>query len=680
MIRDLTRVIAGRLFLGAKFTSSHATFKYPTVVLDHSMHVSSNLKGQVLTVSFEDFDVYASTTPSWTDLPMLLITSVGSDEGHFNYLLADSIDCQDVSATCMLNVTSSDFDDVTDEMLIQWGHYQELEKKAMAPWDSSQFDHHKDAQYGYYSFADGATSDLAMFAPGLTDYDPAHYVDDNVDANGLFDKDGNIKFHPELQVHDSDFFEEHAPGVRTHNQKRFLRRLGALAKQAASAIGKKAEQIGNKIKDTIKKEVVDKLIDVGMGIVNALLGAPIPLNNKFTQTIPDPNKGNVAQSTFKKPNGTPYLAKEIYKSEKKSGSATIKKMLYCLECGVTVTTQFSGELSYKIGAGVQYGHLKIDASFLAQILLGFEAGIEIEKDLMNKRIVEVGVPGLSIPNVITIGPMLTLDAKATLLASITGNLMVGGTLDIKLVHTFDLKDTQKKNTPSLTGPRFKASFNAEAEIAVGIRISVPMGLVIGLSVGNNKIIGVSAGIYSEPAIEAKASIAVKTDGQSISSGNDCKGVKVGFEVQHTLYGQVSAKLFTREMIKNGKYELHKTQKELPGSQCFPIKGLRMIRGRAVTNGTTIDISAFNDQQTFVDINDPVTHEIDTGFDEEDFPLPLAIEEFVSADGDPPQIWSDPDADPTDTSVTTFNYTLITDELRRYVSLSLINRIATYEFH
>lgn len=626
------------------------------------MHVSTTLKGQVLTVRFEDGSIYTKTTASWTDLPMLLVTAVGSDEGHFQYLLASSIDCQDRLITCMMNVTAANFEHITDEFVIKWGHYEDLKKKSMAPWGPDQFDHHLDAQNGYYTFDDG-TTDLAMFAPGLADHDLSHYFDQNKDYGSIIDENGNFDLYRELEIHDADFFEEHEPGVNVHQKRNILKdglkKLGGAVKETAKTIKNKTVAIGTVAVQAVKQKVIDPLVKVA-GYVT---GSPMPLKlDKWQKTVPETKDNPNPQQTFKKEGGEPYKAREIYKSSKNS---KVEKKLYCLECGVTVTASFNGELAYKIGSGVQRGHMKVEAGFLAQLLLGFEAGIEVEKDLMNKRVAEFTIPGLGVPGVFAIGPMLTLDAKAALKAGITGNVMVGGTLDIKITHEFDLKDTKKKNKPKLEGPTFKSIFNAEAEISAGLVISTPIGLAVGISIGGDKLLGLTAGLYSEPAIEAKAVVGITADKNGVKAANDCKGVKVSFEIQHTLYAQVSAKVLKKELIKEGKYELHKAQKELAGT-CFPIKAMQKLPTRETANETQIDVSIASKDAVKIDEAVTDTAKVDTPFANEDFILPQAVADFVTPEG-PPDYWSDPNVDPMDTTATTFNYTFISDENLEWVS-------------
>lgn len=56
--------------------------------------------------------------------------------------------------------------------------------------------------------------------------------------------------------------------------------------------------------------------------------------------------------------------------------------------------------------------LDLTGNVKAAVNLGIDAFAEYEKELFSKRLLTAGLPGFSIPKVIVVGPMLTLDVDS----------------------------------------------------------------------------------------------------------------------------------------------------------------------------------------------------------------------------------------------------------------------------
>ena len=87
-------------------------------------------------------------------------------------------------------------------------------------------------------------------------------------------------------------------------------------------------------------------------------------------------------------------------------------VFYCVNCGIHGTVQVAGSVSFSLLNGFTAGNVGLSGNLRAGLEIGVDAFAEYQNTITVARLVHQGIPGFSIPDVITIGPEITLDMTA----------------------------------------------------------------------------------------------------------------------------------------------------------------------------------------------------------------------------------------------------------------------------
>lgn len=160
---------------------------------------------------------------------------------------------------------------------------------------------------------------------------------------------------------------------------------------------------------------------------------------------------------------------------------------------------------------------------------GVELGVEFpaiyEHEIGRYRPLEVGVPGFSIPNIVTVGPMVTLDIAATLRIEAQGQAIAGFQYYLTgFEQPIDFIDKSKSKSVGWT-PHVEHVFNAMGSLSATAELGLPIGVTVGVSLLGGKYT-LSAGVVDTPSIDFTASFAVSADetGVTINDGR-CNGIE-----------------------------------------------------------------------------------------------------------------------------------------------------------
>lgn len=83
----------------------------------------------------------------------------------------------------------------------------------------------------------------------------------------------------------------------------------------------------------------------------------------------------------------------------------------------------TGQATFTFPFGITNLVVKMDGDIKANMGIGLDGFAEYEAKLFEIRVLEVGVPGFYIPEVITVGPYISLDIDATLKVEAVGQFL-----------------------------------------------------------------------------------------------------------------------------------------------------------------------------------------------------------------------------------------------------------------
>lgn len=363
---------------------------------------------------------------------------------------------------------------------------------------NGNFDATIDAALGYLNFSDAAdvTASLQDFAPGLSNFSADSFTIEGEDITA--DEDNS----------NYDYYDQKKRDVRTLEKRGW--HLPGFIQKAANAVASGARQIGSSVKNTVNT--------VAQGAKNAVNFVKDVATNGFDPSIDTNAAINLAPATSSLTDSYWGQQYQIWSKEKtsKGGTVTGNLALYCVDCGVKGAAHISGHLTLSLSDGIKAGTLDINGNIAAALNLGLDAQVTYDSGVQKKNIISVGLPGFSIPKIVTVGPQVSLDAAIQVIIEAKGQVLVGAnaTLPAFEIH-IDIKDSKKSYTKGFT-PKVQHTFQAHAEIGATAKFGLPFGLGVGLDIQLLKNGKKMVSVITEPYIEAK----MKYD----SDDDKCKGI------------------------------------------------------------------------------------------------------------------------------------------------------------
>lgn len=247
------------------------------------------------------------------------------------------------------------------------------------------------------------------------------------------------------------------------------------------------------------------------------------------------------------------------------GSVTV----YCVDCGVKSTVEFTGSASFSLSDGVTSLSVGMDGSIDAGVNLGVVADFKHTFPGWSTNLgAPQGVPILEVPGVIVVGPIIELKAELELAVSAEGKVLTGASLSIpSFSANLDFINTDNTYANGFDDLQVNKYFTAEGEIAASATFSLPFSIGIGITLPP---VDFDKQVKLEEKPGIKAEVAYKT---SISSGttpltssddeddNDCAGIEWGVtfvnEVNFNFFDLYEKQIADYESppIVNGCFEL-----------------------------------------------------------------------------------------------------------------------------
>ncbi|KAG9519860.1 hypothetical protein KCU93_g7884, partial [Aureobasidium melanogenum] len=199
--------------------------------------------------------------------------------------------------------------------------------------------------------------------------------------------------------------------------------------------------------------------------------------------------------------------------------------VWCVDCGIHGSIYTTGSATFTI-IGPTRLSLRLRGDLNANVQIGVDGFYQFERPILEIPLTpDIGLPGFSIPGVITIGPYLTVDLVAKIEVEAVGQILAGVNLDwpeMGMFVDFLLPGSAKSYgfSPIVT-PVFKAS----GEITATASLGIPIGINLGVSVLDG-IWEESLALVNTPAIQAVAEYSAsydKEEGVQLG-GDECAGI------------------------------------------------------------------------------------------------------------------------------------------------------------
>lgn len=197
--------------------------------------------------------------------------------------------------------------------------------------------------------------------------------------------------------------------------------------------------------------------------------------------------------------------------------------LWCVDCNVKGKVIVTGQATFTFPFGITNLLVKMDGDIKANMGIGLDAFAEYTADLFKFRIFEIGVPGFYIPEVITVGPYISLDINAELKVEALGQFLASAEMHWeKIGFTIDFL------TPILSkgrgfSPQVKPKFLASGNVTATASVGIPLGLNVGVDIFDGEW-EKSIALVDRPAIQAVAVYSPVGDAVTVEGLDPCGGI------------------------------------------------------------------------------------------------------------------------------------------------------------
>lgn len=301
-----------------------------------------------------------------------------------------------------------------------------------------------------------------------------------------------------------------AQDPQTTKPPSFFKRFGVPGfNQATQALGSVAGDVTSKGAGVVSGanslvgDATSKAASVATGVASAVTSAGGAVASDIKSHIPT---GAVSKALSSNINISPTGTASSPWGPAKSLGAVDGVTIYCIECGASGSLAMDGSITVELSDPIlKDGAVDISATnFNIPMVFGFEAKDAKSPTLPFKfQIFSEGIIPFEIPDIFTIGPMLTVDVAFQLAVSATGYLEAGVHYkwDNAQAH-MDLtnKDASASKYSGWT-PSVDKVFNvAGGQIDVKGTLGVPISLGVGVNILNGKV-NKNASITDEPSIQ-----------------------------------------------------------------------------------------------------------------------------------------------------------------------------------
>ncbi|KAK6339975.1 hypothetical protein TWF718_009362 [Orbilia javanica] len=455
--------------------------KYPTVALEHSRHVKSVRcpRPDHINITFRSKQAYQWAKKYWIpfnaksrDTMVFVGKFKGCNptkaDGMRSWSLVDDLSFNDITFTADAVIQYSDIEDVVKDATIRFGKYMPNSKPENGPPAPTPI---RQYEAPYY-----ASSTTAAATP--TGHQ-GQYLADYGKWGPDFDtqKDDSIGY-----VDASKPIITPAPGIRG---PRINKRWGWNPwENITSAFKAVTSEV---------KQMVPVVSSVLSGGASAIEGGVRAVSTDAASFINE-------YTTFTRKVDLPSFKIQVDVDDEATpwgdlrGSLMVNNFagvtLYCVDCGAEGTAHFSATVTFSLLQGIQAGSIDFEGNIKARFSVGIvnnNTNINIPyPKALKYEIFNVGLPSLSIPNVLTIGPYISLDVVGTVSMGATGLIRAGFELEIEKPRFHaDLKNISRSTATGWV-PKFKPVFSLDGNLTVNAELTTPISLNFGINILNGK--------------------------------------------------------------------------------------------------------------------------------------------------------------------------------------------------
>ncbi|UPX15347.1 uncharacterized protein EKO05_0005795 [Ascochyta rabiei] len=513
-------------------------YKYPSIVLDHSVYIKNvNCASGSLQAKFDNLLAFSHAADTWpAKVPLLFVTSVTScGNGDQNsFWLARSATFNMNTNIFSASGAAVEFADIYNEMDIDFG---KIEQRNSTGNSTSPSADEEGSSCGKPNspFLD----DLPAVACG-TSFDKS--LDEKL---GFYAGTGDEENHV-LASAGADASENTDVGV-----KRGLLKRGWLSK-AFKNIAQKVVQVVAKAAVAVVKQVAQTVVQVaktaaqvGVAVVKTTVKVGVALAVNAAKLVVFVATGNYSNSlslpidlgsgtalSQKTPwEGTTGSKFYDYRPEREDKKWKVSKVnlakvalelkllpgeldaepgvdLYCIDYGDKGKFVATGSISTTPLSGLKKAQVGVHGNMYVGDFLALNAFTSYEKTLRKDLFVK-GLLGWKIPKIVSFGPRMNLGAQAT--------------FSIEAEATLDFVD-QSKSSQSGWTPEVTTKFDAHGSLSAKAALGLPVTLSFGINILDGKF-EKAVNLTDIPAItaEAKLEFDVGTSKTQLG-GDDCQGI------------------------------------------------------------------------------------------------------------------------------------------------------------
>ncbi|GAB1319992.1 hypothetical protein MFIFM68171_10202 [Madurella fahalii] len=197
--------------------------------------------------------------------------------------------------------------------------------------------------------------------------------------------------------------------------------------------------------------------------------------------------------------------------------------LYCVNCGVRGSVKATGRINATPLSGVKEAAIGISGNMYVGMYLGVNAFAQWEKG-WEKELFSKGLPGWSIPGIVTLGPKIILSAKAMVGVEAEGQILTGASLTWPgFEATLDMVHPERSSKSGWT-PEIDRTFQVRGGVTATASVGLPVKLWFGIDILNG-VFKKGAALVDTPALTGTAEFEINAGTDENSVGSDgCLGI------------------------------------------------------------------------------------------------------------------------------------------------------------
>ena len=196
----------------------------------------------------------------------------------------------------------------------------------------------------------------------------------------------------------------------------------------------------------------EKVKGVATAVANAVTEAVVKVNEALSLSFPlnliipisiAPLKALNVPST---PSGEAFLVYNNSVALKKDSAAKDFINVYCVQCGVNGSVQLNGRAKWSLLNGLSEATVDMRGDIKARLAIGVDAGFKLEKQFVRSKVIKQGIPTLTLPKIIVIGPAIGFAAEAEFSTGLSGQVLFGVEANIpNFAATLDFKNGSRSS-------------------------------------------------------------------------------------------------------------------------------------------------------------------------------------------------------------------------------------------